>query len=147
MECFHTVVVILLKLTVLFVPSGLLRDELRGSSSEHGGLLLHSDARHQEPPCLRPVLQPQRTQDRQLPQPGGAPHSLLLAAVSFCMSLSACLHPLSLLPLSEGPGSSSGPQYVSCGHGCGSPELGAEGGGGEPGVPRLLGRPLPGNKT
>lgn len=45
------------------VPSGLLRDELGGSSSEHGELLLHRDADHQTPPGLRPVLQPQGAQD------------------------------------------------------------------------------------
>lgn len=53
------------------VLSGLLRDELRGSSSEHGGLLLYSDAHNQTPSGLRPVLQPQRAEDWQLTQPGG----------------------------------------------------------------------------
>lgn len=49
-----------------------------------------------------------------------------------------------VLLFSEGPGSSPGLSDLSCGLVCGGVKPGAEGGGGEPGVPRLPGRSVPG---
>lgn len=49
-----------------------------------------------------------------------------------------------VLLFSEGPGGSPGLQDLSCGLVCGGVKPGAEGGGGEPGLPRLPGHSLPG---
>lgn len=71
---------------------GFSRDALGGSSSEHGGLLLHGVACHQAPASLRPVLQPQGAQNWQLPQPGGTARSfLLLHIASMCCSWPVCV--------------------------------------------------------
>lgn len=56
-------------------------------------------------------------------------------AVNACTAPSLSWHlvdPSSLSAFSEGPSGSSGPQYISCGHGGGSSKHSPESGGGEP---------------
>lgn len=128
-----------INLLVLFF-SGFLRDELGGNGSEHGGLLLHSDACYQTPTRLRSVLQPQGVKNWQLPQPGGK-------KTNSRTHLSSCQLLFTLCPVSEGPGSPPGPQLLSRGHAVGSSEYSAEGGGGEHALPGHLGCSLSGNRS
>lgn len=52
-------------------PAGILGNDQRGVCTDDGELLLLCHPRHQKPPHLHAILNPQGAQDGQLPQPSG----------------------------------------------------------------------------
>lgn len=69
-------------------PAGIFGTEQWGVCTVHGELLRLLHPRHQKPPHLHAVLNPQRAQDRQLPQPSGkrrtCSHKLVAHVEHFC---------------------------------------------------------------